>query len=95
MKGRAKRIFQAVKHRASFYLNMFFFNIFKLFPLKKQTIIFESEGDYCDNAFALFSYLRTKKNLDKYKAVWAVVDTSDKCYQKYIHTSIMDKNMYR
>lgn len=94
MKGRTKRIFQAVKHRVSFYLNMFFFNIFKLFPLKKQTIIFESEGDYCDNAFALFSYLRTKKSLDKYKAVWAVVDTSDKCYQKYIHTSVMDKNMY-
>ena len=44
-----------------------------LLPIQKNVIIFESEGDYCDNAWALYDYLR-RTRIGKYKYVWVVAN---------------------
>lgn len=38
-------------------------------PLNRNVVIFESEGDFCDNSWALYDYLRAKR---KYRFVWVV-----------------------
>ena len=47
------------------------YSFFRLLPVKEDLIIFESEPDFCDNAWALYSYLQTK---NKYRFVWVVVN---------------------
>ena len=49
------------------------YSFFRLFPIKENLIIFESEPDYCDNAWALYRYLRDK---GRYRFVWSVVNPS-------------------
>lgn len=53
-------------------------NIFVHLPIIDHLIMFESEGDFCDNSWALYQYLR-KKNT--YKFVWIV-----KYPEKYSNT---------
>lgn len=50
--------------------------VFKLFPINKRLIVFESDGDLTDNSYALYEYLRTHGYLEKYKIVWMVHDVS-------------------
>lgn len=49
------------------------YSFFRLFPIREDLIIFESEPDYCDNAWALYRYLRDKGG---YRFVWSVVNPS-------------------
>ena len=53
-------------------LNTIWFYIFKLFPIKGNYIILESEGDLSDNTYALFEYMLKHNYLDKYKFIWLV-----------------------
>lgn len=39
-----------------------------------NVIVFESEGDYCDNARALYEYMISNKYNDKYEIIWIVND---------------------
>ncbi len=43
-----------------------------IFPLNENMIIFESEGDFSDNSFALYDYMQRRGFFRKYKAVWLV-----------------------
>ena len=52
----------------SIILGMFRF----IFPLDENMIIFESEGDFSDNSFALYDYMQRRGFFRKYKAVWLV-----------------------
>lgn len=47
--------------------------LLRLFPIRDNLIVFESEPDFCDNAWALYSYLRNKGG---YRFVWSVVNPS-------------------
>jgi len=47
------------------------YSIFRLFPIDYKLIIFESQPDFCDNAWALYQYL---KGTQKYRFVWIVVN---------------------
>lgn len=53
-------------------INKLCFYIFQICPLDKSLIIFESEGDFCDNAYALYSYMLEHGYMEKYRAVWLV-----------------------
>lgn len=55
-------------------INVFMFRLFALFKLDDNLIILESEGDFSDNAFALFDYLKRNEYLKKYRVVWLVDD---------------------
>lgn len=52
--------------------NYFMFNYYDLFPIDKNSIVLESEGDCCDNAYALFDYMQNNGYLKKYKVTWLV-----------------------
>jgi CDP-glycerol glycerophosphotransferase (TagB/SpsB family) len=56
-----------IKHSVASHLAMSFYCFCHYLPIRQKTIIFESEGDFCDNAWALYQYLR-RKNL--YRFVW-------------------------
>lgn len=43
-------------------------------PMRKKMIVFESRGDMCDNAYALFDYLWNNGYREKYEYVWLVED---------------------
>lgn len=43
-------------------------------PISLNTVVFESEGDYCDNARALYEYMILKKYNEKYNIIWIVND---------------------
>lgn len=50
------------------------FYSFRLLPIRSDYLVFESEGDFCDNPWALFEYIR-KKDTAK-KLIWIVSDPS-------------------
>ncbi len=45
-----------------------------LMPMKQNMIIFESRGDMCDNAYALFDYMWNNGYREKYEYIWLVED---------------------
>ena len=63
-----------VIHRLMIYL-------FRKLPVDRKLIIFESEPDLSDNAYALFDYMRKKRLCEKYKIVW-LVDNPKKANKK-------------
>lgn len=74
-------------------LEQILFDLFSLLPYK-NTILFESEGDYSDNTFALYDYMRRNGYFEeKYRAVWLVAhpeNSKDGCicvskYSKYLN----------
>lgn len=53
------------------YVIRFLYFIFRLLPIDKNLIIFESEQDYCDNSWALYQYIRL--HYPQYHFVWATL----------------------
>lgn len=51
-------------------INRLFFNFYKIFPIKKNLIIMESNDDFTDNTQALYQYMQKNGYLKKYKVVW-------------------------
>lgn len=45
-----------------------------MFPLDKNKIVFESEGDFCDNSQALYTYMKDNSYFVQYKAIWLADD---------------------
>lgn len=50
------------------------YGITSLMPMKKNMIVFESRGDMCDNAYALFDYMWNNGYREKYEYIWLVED---------------------
>ena len=63
--------------KISSLINCSLFYVFKMFPLHEFTIILESEGDLCDNAYALYEYMIENKYDNKYHILW-LVDNKNK-----------------
>lgn len=53
--------------------NYFMFKYYSYVPIDSNSIVLESEGDCCDNAYALYDYMKDNGYLDKYKVTWLVV----------------------
>lgn len=66
------------------------FNLFKLLPLNDSTVVFESEGDFCDNSYALYEYMLKNGYMKKYKAVWFVDNPEN--FSGYENTLFLRKN---
>lgn len=52
--------------------NYFMFKYYAHLEVDKNSIVLESEGDCCDNAYALFEYMQNNGYLKKYKVTWLV-----------------------
>lgn len=68
---------------------IFYFN--RVFPLQKNLIVFESDGDFSDNSFALFSYLKKHEGSEKYKFVWLVNDPEKYKEMEFGNTTCITK----
>lgn len=73
-------------------LNILIYDVCKLVPINERLIVFESDGDLCDNSYALYDYLRQNGFLKKYKAVWMVDDVVHAKANKYERTDYVIKN---
>ena len=65
-------IFSAVFSKLNYLLNNICFYIFTVLPIINEQIVFESEGDFCDNAYALYDYMKKNNYFQKCKAIWLV-----------------------
>lgn len=63
-----KQILKKAKRRAEHGI----FNLFRLFPIKENRILFESEADLTDNSFAFYDYLSKESKYISYTLIWLV-----------------------
>lgn len=68
------KVFKGVGRRVSRPINAILIKMYQKKAINPNLIIFESEGDLSDNAFALFYYLYQNELLCNYKVVWLVDD---------------------
>lgn len=83
--------FEAIHNRLCWNLNNKLIIFFRILPINKNLIIFESEGDLSDNSYALFDYLNKNGYLNKYKVVWLVDDLESARKKKYLNTKYFYK----
>ena len=86
----------AVKYRTvnrviKFYNNILF-KKYEKFPIDEHSIVLESEGDCCDNAYALFDYMKQKGYVGKYKITWLV--DYPKHFRDEENVKYLRKNIY-
>lgn len=72
MKHSIKGLLRSIWRRYKLLCGKAAFRIFEYFPRDESLIVFESEGDLADNAYALYEYLAQNGYMQKYKAVWLV-----------------------
>lgn len=60
--------------------------LYYFIPIDMNSIVFQSEGDFWDNAYALFDYMITNKFNDDYKLIWLVQDPQQ--YQNYRYKNV-------
>lgn len=72
-------------------LNKLMYNFCKLLPIKRNVIVFESESDFTDNAYALYNYMQKHGYMDKYKAVWLVDELKNFKHRKLHNTIFLNK----
>ncbi|WP_294431690.1 CDP-glycerol glycerophosphotransferase family protein [uncultured Treponema sp.] len=68
--------------------------IYKFSPVNERLIVFQSEGDFWDNAYALFDYMVSNGYNKKYRLVWLV---NDACLYKdfaYENIEFVDVNSF-
>lgn len=99
------RVKKVIRHRGIKYLlhslighmwyliNKVGYYICCLFPVSESKIIFESEGDLSDNAFALYSFF-CKSNIEGYQIIWLVQDPKAYVELKKENTKCAYKSLY-
>lgn len=93
-KIRKKGIYGCIKTVKSWAIknyNKILFKWYKKLPIDESSIVLESEGDCCDNAYALFDFMKTNGYLTKYRITWLVdhlENFSDNNNVKYISKDI-------
>ena len=58
-------------------INPVIYRVCRFLPLQENSIIFESEGDLCDNSYALFETLMKRPDSKKYRIIWLLRDTDN------------------
>lgn len=74
------------------YINKLTFYFGKLLPIESNLIVLESEGDFSDNAEALFNYMNLNNYLKQYKVIWLVKEPSNFRYRIFNNTKFVSKN---
>lgn len=74
------------------WINDMLYYLFSLLPVDKNRIVFESEGDLSDNAYALYENMINKGLLKIYNAAWLVDDIKKIEKTRYENTIFLEKN---
>lgn len=72
--------------------NLILFKSYILLDIDNNSIVLESEGDCCDNAYALFDYLKNNGYLEKYTVTWLVENMEN--YKNFENVKFVQKNIY-
>lgn len=83
----------AVKRRIIKIANKALVFVYACSPVEKNKIVLESEGDCCDNAYAIFDYMRKNGYVGKYKIIWLVDEPKNFKNSEdviYVHKQIND-----
>lgn len=83
-----KKIYASIKR----YINRLVFSFGRILPINDNLIVLESEGDFSDNAEALFNYMDVNGYLKKYRIVWLVENPSNFNQLDYVNTVFVSKN---
>lgn len=73
-------------------VNDFLYYMCCIVPIDENLIVFESEGDLSDNAYALYAHMMQKGLFGKYKAVWLVDDVTAAKKSNYVNTYFVTKH---
>lgn len=84
---------KALKHHSAYFYNLILFMLYKTNPIDANCIALESEGDCCDNAYALFEYMKKNGYIGKYRIVWLVEHPEN--FQNEEHVKYVDKNIHK
>lgn len=85
---------KSAKRRVIKFYNNILFMKYKNLPIDEHSIVLESEGDCCDNAYALFDYMKKTGYVGKYKIIWLVdhpENFSDELNVKFVKKNIYEK----
>ena len=63
-----KKIYYKIMH----FSNKMSYYFGRLYPVDDKMIVLESEGDFSDNAEALYNYMKTNGFLRTYRVIWLV-----------------------
>ena len=91
----SKKVFKGISKRISNPINKMLIKRWQKKPIDDSLIVFESEGDMSDNAYALYNYLRNNGYLKKYKAVWLVDDINKYRNCSFGNTEFFKKFPYK
>ena len=84
---------KSVKGKVIKLYNSFLFNKYMNLPIDEYSIVLESEGDCCDNAYALFDYMKNNGYTKKYRITWLVDyphNFQDEENIKYVYKNIYE-----
>lgn len=76
-------------------VNTMLYYFFRIFPIKSNLILMESEGDLSDNTYALYDYMKGHGYLEKYRVVWLVNDLQRAKQHTFFNTSFEQKTPVR
>ena len=83
---------KVVGGKVSQSINRTLFYAFRICPIDKTRVVLESEGDLCDNTYALYDYMRREGYLEKYHIIWMVNDLDHAKREIGTHTSFVSKS---
>lgn len=86
-----KLVLKIMRSKIMDFINTISFYFFKIFPVDKKGIILESEGDFSDNAYALFDYMKNNGYLKKYRITWLVDNPHNFKDVNYVNTKFVSK----
>lgn len=79
--------------KVHYIINLILQFILSIFPIDKSLIIIESEGDFSDNSYALYRYMREEGYLHKNHVVWLVNNIPKDVHWE--NTEFIIKNNYK
>lgn len=84
---------QLVKYGIIKWYNKCMFMVYSKLPINSDCIVLESEGDCCDNAYALFDYMKNNGYLKRYKVTWLVEHPEN--FNSEINVNYIQKDIWR
>lgn len=76
-------------------INRFLYRRYATQGIRENLIVLESEGDFCDNAYALYDYMRKNGFLRFYNVCWLVDQPKNPAFSGYENTVFLSKSTDR
>lgn len=88
-------LLEAIIRRVARPINIFLYRIYSKKPLQSNLLVMESEGDFCDNAYALYDHMSQNGYLKSYRVCWLVDHPENPKFSNYENTVFVSKSIDR